>query len=186
MRRKRPVSTALAAAPEDGDGTGGSDGQEVNDNSDDNAGPSVAKKNNGRELGPTVKLPTRPTKKKQETDELTRAMISFMGQDERGEKEQDEIDLALSAIGIRLKKSLNEEQIENAMDEINGIVTRHIKNARAKRFGIFRPSTSSDVVQQQQQQQPVQQMPAPPPLQSMGGVTHQYSYDENDGIFANL
>ena len=44
-------------------------------------------------------------------------MISFMGQDERGEKEQDEIDLALSAIGIRLKKSLNEEQIENAMDE---------------------------------------------------------------------
>ena len=107
-----------------------------------------------------------------------------MGQDERGEKEQD---LALSAIGIRLKKSLNEEQIENAMDEINGIVTRHIKNARAKRFGIFRPSTSSDVVQQQQQQQPVQQMPVPPPLQSMGGVTHQYSYDENDGmIFANL
>ena len=45
MRRKRPVSTALAAAPEDGDGTGGGDGQEVNDNSDDNAGPSVAKKN---------------------------------------------------------------------------------------------------------------------------------------------
>ena len=114
-------------------------------------------------------------------------MISFMGQDERGEKEQDEIDLALSAIGIRLKKSLTEEQIENAMDEINGIVTRHIKNARAKRFGIFRPSTSSDVVQQQQQQQPVQQMPAPPPLQSIGGVTHQYSYDENDGmLFANL
>ena len=49
MRRKRPVSTALTAAPEDGDGTGGGDGQEVNDNSDDNAGPSVAKKNNGRE-----------------------------------------------------------------------------------------------------------------------------------------
>ena len=127
MRRKRPVSTALAAGPEDGDGTGGGDGQEVNDNSDDNAGPSVAKKNNGRELGPTVKPPTRPTKKKQETDELTRAMISFMGQDDRGEKEQDEIDLALSAVGIRLKKSLNEEEIENAMDEINGIVTRHIK-----------------------------------------------------------
>ena len=95
-----------------------------------------------------------------------------MGQDERGEKEQDEIDLALSAIGIRLKKSLNEEQIENAMDEINGIVTRHIKNATAKRFGIFRPSTPSDVVQQQQ---PVQQMPVLPPLQSMGGVKHQYS-----------
>ena len=103
-------------------------------------------------MGPTVKPPTRPTKKKQETDELTRAMISFMAHNERGEKEQNEIDLALCAIGIRLKKSLNEEQIENAMDEINDIVTRHIKNARAKRFGIFRPSTSSDVVQQQQPQ----------------------------------
>ena len=63
-----------------------------------------------------------------------------MGQNERGEKEQDEIDLALSAIGIRLKKSLTEEQIENAMDEFNGIVTRHIKNARAKRFGISGPA----------------------------------------------
>ena len=48
MRGKRPVSTALTATPEDGDGTGGGDGQEVNDNSDDNAGPPVAKKNNGR------------------------------------------------------------------------------------------------------------------------------------------
>ena len=44
MRRKRPVSTTLAATPDDGDGTGGGDGQEVNDNSDENAGPSMAKK----------------------------------------------------------------------------------------------------------------------------------------------
>ena len=180
MKRKRPVN----AAPENGDGTGGGDGQEVNDNSDDNAGPSVPKKDNARELDATVKPPTRPTKKKQDTDELTRAMISFMGQDDRGEKEQDEIDLALSAFGIRLKKSLTEEQIENAMDEINGIVTKHIKDARGKRFGIFKPSTSSEVVQQQQH---VQKMPAPPPLHNMGGIPQQYSYDENDGmLFANL
>ena len=67
------MSTALAAAPEDGDGTGGSDGQEVNDNSDDNAGPSVAKKSNGRELGATVKPPTRPTKK-------NRKLMNLQGQ----------------------------------------------------------------------------------------------------------
>ena len=97
--------------------------------------------------------PPRPTKKKQENEDLTRAMISFMAQDEKEEKEQDEIDLALSAVGIRLKKSLTEEQIENAMDEINSIVTKHIKSARAKRFGIFKPSTSSEVVQQHHQQQ---------------------------------
>ena len=67
-------------------------------------------------------------------------MISFNAQDEKEEKEQDEKDLALSAVGIRLKKSLTEEQIENAMDEINAIVTKHIKSARAKRFGIFKPA----------------------------------------------
>ena len=114
-----------------------------------------------------------------------------MALDEKEEKEQDEIDLALSAIGIRLKKSLTEKQIENAMDEINSIVTKHIKNARAKRFDIFKPSTSSEVVQQHQQQvvsaaQPVQQMPPPPPLHSIGQV-QQYTHDDIDGMtFANL
>ena len=49
---------------------------------------------------PASPLPTRPTKKKQENEDLTRAMISFMAQDEKEEKEQDEIDLALSAVGI--------------------------------------------------------------------------------------
>ena len=123
--------------------------------------------------------PIRPTKKKQEKEDLTRAMISFMAQDEKEEKEQDELDLALSVVGIRLKKSLTEEQIKNAMDEINAIVTKPIKNARAKQFGIFKPSTSSEVVQQHHQQQevtsaaqPVQHMPPPPPLHNMGQVPH--------------
>ena len=61
------------------------------------------------------------------------------------------------------------------MDEINAIVIKHTKSARAKRFGIFKPSISSEVVQQHHQQQqvtsaaqPVQQMPPPPPLHNMG------------------
>ena len=120
-------------------------------------------------------------------------MISFMAQDEKEEKEQDEIHLVLSAVGIRLKKYLTEEQIENAMDEINAIVTKHIKSARAKTFGIFKPSTSSEVVQQHHQQQqvasaaqPIQQMPPPPPLH-MGQVPQQFSYEDTDGMtFANL
>ena len=81
------MSAALAAAPDD-EGTGGGDGQNVLDTSDDNsAGPSVPKKINARELGETSKPPTRPTKKKQENEDLTRAMISFMAQDEKEEKE---------------------------------------------------------------------------------------------------
>ena len=90
-------------------------------------------------------------------------MISFMAQDEKEEKEQDEIETGYLV------------QIKNAMDEINTIVTKHVKSARAKRFGIFKCSTASEVVQQHHQQQqvasaaqPVQQMPPPPPLHNIG------------------
>ena len=59
------MSAALGAAPDNDEGTGGGDGQDVIDTSDDNsAGPSVPKKSNARELGETSKPPTRPTKKK--------------------------------------------------------------------------------------------------------------------------
>ena len=68
------------------------------------------------------------------------------------------------------------------MDEINSIVTKHIKSAGVKRFDIFKPSTSSEVVQQHHQQQQIatcaqtgQQMPPPPPLQNMGQVPQQFS-----------
>ena len=51
--------------------------------------------------------PTRPTKKKQENEDLTTARISFMAQDEKGEKEQDDIDLALSAVGKLCLRNLS-------------------------------------------------------------------------------
>ena len=75
------------------------------------------------------------------------------------------------------------------MDEINAIVPKHIKSARAKRFGIFKPCTSSEVVQQHHQQQqvasaaqPVQQMPPPPPLHNMDQVPQQFSYEDIDAM----
>ena len=42
-----------------------------------------------------------------------------------------------------MKRSLNEEQQENLMDEINMLVSYHIKLARSGRMGIFRPSAST-------------------------------------------
>ena len=42
-----------------------------------------------------------------------------------------------------MKKSLNVEQQENLMDEINMLVSKHIKIARSGRMGIFRPSAST-------------------------------------------
>ena len=94
------MNAALGAAPDNDEGTGGGDGQDVLDTSDENsAGHSVPKKINARELGETSKPPTRPTKKKQENEDWTEVMISFMSQDEKEEKEQDEIDLVQLALG---------------------------------------------------------------------------------------
>ena len=57
--------------------------------------------------------------------------------------DEDEIDLAFAAISKHMKRSLNEEQQENLMDEINMLVNKHIKFARSGRVGIFRPSAST-------------------------------------------
>ena len=82
---------------------------------------------------PQPKLP----KKKQDQDDLARQFISIL-QNEDKTKEDDEIDMALGAIGIRVRRSLNQEQQEDVMEEINIVVNWHIKNARASRPGISR------------------------------------------------
>ena len=52
------MSAALGAAADNDKGTGGGDGQDVIDTSNDNsAGPSVPKKSNARELGETSNPP---------------------------------------------------------------------------------------------------------------------------------
>ena len=67
-----------------------------------------------RELGETSKP---STKKKQDQDDLIRQFTNIL-QNEDKAKEEDEIDMALGAIGIRIKRSLNEEQQEDLMEEI--------------------------------------------------------------------
>ena len=65
--------------------------------------------------------------------------------------------MALGAIGIRIKRSLNEEQQEDLMKEINMVVNHHIKNAGASRPGIFSSAPTATVTQQQMSQQQQQQ-----------------------------
>ena len=58
--------------------------------------------------------------------------------------EEDEIDLAFASISKCMKRSLNEEQQENLMDEINMLFSKHIKIARSGRIGgILRASSST-------------------------------------------
>ena len=128
-----------------------------------------------RELGETSKPPTKITKKKkkkQDQDDLTRQFINIL-QNEDKTKEEEEIDMALGAIGIRIRRSLNEEQQEDLMEEINMVVNCHIKNARASRPGIFSRAPTATVTQQQmsqlqqQQHHQGQNLPLMPSLQNI-------------------
>ena len=57
--------------------------------------------------------------------------------------------MALGAIGIRIRRALNQEQQEDVMEEINMVVNRHIKNARASRPVIFSRAPTTTVTQHQ-------------------------------------
>ena len=112
-----------------------------------------------RELWETSKAPAKITKK-QDQEDLTRQFINILQNEEKG-KEEDETDMALGSIAIRIKRSLNEEQQEDVMEEINMVVNHHIKNARANRPGIFKRAPKATVTQQQISQQQQQQGQSP-------------------------
>ena len=48
-------------------------------------------------------------------------------------QDDDELDFAFQSIAMHMKKHLDEEQQEELLDEINQIVTRKIKQAKAAR-----------------------------------------------------
>ena len=137
-----------------------------------------------RELGETSKPPTKITKKKQDQDDLTRQFINIL-QNEDKAKEEDEIDMALCAIGIRMRRSLNKEQ-EDLMAEMNMIVNLHIKNARASRPGIFSRAPTATVTQiqmsqqHQQQQHEGQNLTPMPSLQNI--QCHPYQFTDLEGM----
>ena len=112
------------------------EGQGRGETEDSTNNSKKAKITSVRELGETSKPPTKIAIKKQDQDDLVRQFINIL-QNEDKTKDDDEIDMALGAIGIRIRRSLNEEQQEDVMEEINMVVNRHIKNARASRPGIL-------------------------------------------------
>ena len=68
--------------------------------------------------------------------------------------EEDEIDLAFASVSKHMKRSLNEEQQENMMDEINMLVSKRIKIVRSGQIGgIFRASSSTVLLHLLLQQQ---------------------------------
>ena len=79
--------------------------------------------------------------------------------------------MALGAIGIRIRRALNQEQ-EDVMEEINMVVNCHIKNARASRPGIFSRAPTATVTQHQMPQHQQHQGQTLPPMPSLQNIQH--------------
>ena len=74
-----------------------------------------------RELGDTPKLKPRVSKRQKQNDEFQKQVINLLDQ------EDDDIDLYFQSVAKKLKRTLTEGEINNVMDEINGVVSRHVR-----------------------------------------------------------
>ena len=144
-----------------------------------------------RQEAPTSTSSTAPkdrqrkiSKKQQYQNDLTDKILQL------AQKEEDQIDLELGAIAARMKRKLNEQEIDELLDEINN-VTRAFFLRKRRRTEIASvslaegPSTSAadrvvylppPLLQRQpqvQQVQHVQQVHQPPPLQRQGQMEEQ-------------
>ena len=98
-------------------------------------------------------------------------------------KEDDKIEMAMVAIAKCLKKGLQEDEIDAAVDELNEVVARHLCQARERKAGYKRPSP---VVTATAPALPAAylQLPQMPPLQRMD---QSFTYDAmNNATFQNL
>ena len=126
------------------------------------------------------------TKKKQDQDDLARQFINIL----QNEDKTEEDDMALGAIGIRIRKALNQEQQEDVMEEINMVVNRHIKNARASRPGIFSRAPTATVTQHQMphhQHEQQHQGQTFPPMPSLQNIQHKpFQYHEFEAMHKGM
>ena len=131
-----------------------------------------------RELGDTPKLKPRVSKRQKQNDEFQKQVINLLDQ------EDDDIDLYFQSLAKKLKRTLTEGEIDIVMDEINGVVSRHVRQARIKKEGDGsmlpcppgQPQYQQVQVAQQQSQHLQQDVNMPlPPMPSL----QQYTYDNN-------
>ena len=77
-----------------------------------------------RELGDTPKPKPRIGKRQKQNDEFQKQVINLLDQ------EDDDIDLYFQSLSKKLKRTLTEGEIDNVMDEIKGVISRHVRQAR--------------------------------------------------------
>ena len=100
-------------------------------------------------------------------------------------KEDDEIEMAMSAIAKCLKKGLQQDVIDAVVDELNEVVARHLHQARQRKAGYKRPSPVATATTPAPPPPPAySQQPQMPPLQRLD---QSFTYDAmNNTTFQNL
>ena len=101
-----------------------------------------------RELVDTPKPKKKGSKHAREWDEVTAKVLNIL---EKDAEDDDEVSLALASIGKRIKKTLKEGQVDAVIDELNEVVSRHVRVVRSSKVvGYQRQAT----IQQPPQIQP--------------------------------
>ena len=71
------------------------------------------------------------TPAQQQRQETYKNMVAlFEAENKKEDKEEDEIDMAFSACAVRMRIHLNKDQIEDVIQEVEGVVRRAINNVR--------------------------------------------------------
>ena len=82
----------------------------------------------------------RYTPAQQQRHDIYKSMVAlFDAEKKKEEKEEDEIDMAFTACAVRMRIHLNKDQIEDVIQEVEGVVRRAINNVR-KGMPPLRPS----------------------------------------------
>lgn len=71
------------------------------------------------------------TPAQQQRQEIYKNMVAlFEAENKKEDKEEDEIDMAFSACAVRMRIHLNKDQIEDVIQEVEGVVRRAINNVQ--------------------------------------------------------
>lgn len=84
-----------------------------------------------RELPDAIKPEVKYTSKKKSMDDFQHKLIAFMEKDNPIPVD-DEIDLAFAALSKRIKRALPVELWDDLMDDMNDLVSQHIKKFKRK------------------------------------------------------
>ena len=118
------------------------------------------------------------TPAQQQRQEIYKSMVALFEAENKREDKEDEIDMAFTACAVRMRIHLNKDQIEDVIQEVEGVVCRAINNVR-KGMPALTPSPvpfmqpGANVIQSQMSglvpmQQPQQQQQQQHQQQHMG------------------